>query len=116
MSDELKKQIDTLTANGLQMQNALHVLQTEKQILNQTLGEVMTGNVQVRTALALMENQCKALSEQAVEKDAVIKDLTDKLAVANTIVSKTTNLVPPANDGTPPPAIDIPAIIPDNGQ
>jgi chromosome segregation ATPase len=94
MSDDLKQQVEQLNKVQKQLQQGLYALQTEKQVLNQTLGGIMTENVQLRTALIMMENQCKDAEKQAAAKDVTIEDLNKRLAVANAVITSTTNLTP----------------------
>lgn len=81
-----------------QLQQAVTGLQVEKSVLNQTLGEVMSANIQLRTGMILIEDKSKQLAQSIIEKDKEIASLNDKLTVANAVIQKSTNLVPASED------------------
>ena len=81
-----------------QLQQPVTGLQVEKSVLNQTLGEVMSANIQLRTGMILIEDKSKQLAQSIIEKDKEIASLNDKLTVANAVIQKSTNLVPASED------------------
>ena len=81
-----------------QLQQAVTCLQVENSVLNQTLGEVMSANIQLRTGMILIEDKSKQLAQSIIEKDKEIASLNDKLTVANAVIQKSTNLVPASED------------------
>jgi hypothetical protein len=99
---DLQKQLDTMTSANLQLQAGINALSTEKQVLNQTLGEIMTANIQLRTALMLMEGQAKMVAESLAAKEKECADLTQKLEVANAVIAASTNLTAPDSESSAP--------------
>lgn len=82
--------------------NQLAILEAEKAALTQSAFEIFTANLNARANNVLQEkvkndlmqakeNEVKALQQQ-------IKELNDRLTIANAIVEKSTNLIAPEND------------------
>ena len=92
---DLQQQIATATDAIKQLTESVNALSVERMVLNQTLGEIITANVQSRTAMIILENKSKEIAAQLAKKETEVVDLGNKLKVANTVVEKTTNLVPP---------------------
>jgi chromosome segregation ATPase len=92
---QLKQQLENANAANAQMQQGIQYMQTEKAVLSQTVGEVLNGNIQTRTQLSILQASGTKMADESAAKQKQIDELTAKLAVANAVVERATNLEAP---------------------
>lgn len=73
-----------------EMTNQIHVMNTEKQIMQQTLGEMMGTQMNMRVQIALFQQEIISLKAKLGESTAAKTDAEIKLAKDEAILNEAT--------------------------